>query len=79
VQCHGWSPSQTCGPFRGVLSDMVRVCCAQVSLVPPYDAASCKQSAPNAKLLDRIQKVVGAISSSHVTSHKSETSGDLSQ
>lgn len=30
----------------------------QVSIVPPYDAASCTQLAPNAKLFDRIQKVV---------------------
>jgi hypothetical protein len=30
----------------------------EVSLGPPYDAASCKQLAPNAKLFDRIQKVL---------------------
>lgn len=29
-----------------------------MSIVPPYDAANCMQLAPNAKLFDRIQKVV---------------------
>ncbi len=31
---------------------------SQVSIVPPYDAASCSQLATNAKLFDRVQKVV---------------------
>lgn len=31
---------------------------SQVSVVPPYNASSCSQLSPNAKLFDRVQKVV---------------------